>query len=45
MNFNEIYCNYDIDDRFDKLIKETEIELEDLFLYHEEIAMTGYATQ
>lgn len=38
MNFNEIYCNYDIDDRFDKLIKETEIELEDLFLHHEEIA-------
>lgn len=38
MNFNEIYCNYDIDDRFDKLIKETEIELEDLFLRHEEIA-------
>lgn len=38
MNFNEIYCNYDIDDRFDKLIKETEIELEDLFLLHEEIA-------
>ena len=38
MNFNEIYCNYDIDDRFDKLIKETEIELEELFLRHEEIA-------
>lgn len=38
MNFNEVYCNYDIDDRYDKLIKETEIELEELFLYHEEIA-------
>ena len=38
MNFNEIYCNYDIDDRYDKLIKETEIELKDLFLHHEEIA-------
>ena len=38
MNFNEVYCNYDIDDRYDKLIKETEIELKDLFLHHEEIA-------
>ena len=38
MNFNEVYCNYDIDDRYDKLIKETEIELEELFLHHEEIA-------
>lgn len=38
MNFNEVYCNYDIDDRYDKLIKETEIELEELFLRHEEIA-------
>lgn len=38
MNFNEVYCNYDIDDRFDKLIKETEIQLEELFLRHEEIA-------
>lgn len=38
MNFNEVYCNYDIDNRYDKLIKETEIELEELFLHHEEIA-------
>ena len=38
MNFNEVYFNYDIDDRYDKLIKETEIELKDLFLHHEEIA-------
>lgn len=38
MNFNDIYKNYDISDKFDGLIKEAEDELKDLFLRHEEIA-------
>lgn len=38
MNFNEIYKNYDIDDKFDDLIRESENELSDLFRFHEEIA-------
>lgn len=38
MNFNEIYKNYNIDDRYDDLIRESEKELSDLFRLHEEIS-------
>ncbi|WP_311481498.1 methionine gamma-lyase family protein [uncultured Anaerococcus sp.] len=38
MNFNEIYKNYDIDDRYDDLIRESENELSEIFRIHEEIA-------
>ena len=38
MNFNEIYKNYNIDDRYDDLIRESEKELSDLFRSHEEIS-------
>ena len=38
MNFNDVYSNYEIDDRYDNLIKESEKELESLFRRHEEIA-------
>lgn len=38
MNFNDVYKNYDIDDRYDELIRESEDELSDLFRSHEEIA-------
>ncbi len=38
MNFNEVYKNYDIDNRYDELIRESENELSDLFRVHEEIA-------
>ena len=38
MNFNDVYSNYKIDDRYDNLIKESEKELESLFRRHEEIA-------
>lgn len=38
MNFNEVYKNYDIDNRYDELIRESENELSDLFRVHEEIS-------
>lgn len=38
MNFNNVYSNYEIDDRYDNLIKKSEKELENLFIRHEEIA-------
>ena len=38
MNFNEVYKNYDIDSRYDELIRESENELSDLFRVHEEIS-------
>lgn len=38
MNFNEVYKNYDIDNKFDNLIEETERELEDKFKFHEKIS-------
>lgn len=38
MNFNEIYKNYNIDARYDDLIRESEKELSDLFRLHEEIS-------
>lgn len=38
MNFNEVYKNYDIDNRYDQLIRESENELSDLFKVHEEIS-------
>lgn len=38
MNFNDVYSNYEIDGRYDNLIKESEKELENLFRRHEEIA-------
>ncbi|MBP2015038.1 methionine gamma-lyase family protein [Anaerococcus degeneri] len=38
MNFNEIYKNYNIDARYDDLIRESERELSDLFRLHEEIS-------
>lgn len=38
MNFNEVYKNYDIDNRYDELIRESENELSDLFRFHEEIS-------
>ena len=38
MNFNEVYNNYNIDDRYDDLIIESEKELSELFRLHEEIS-------
>ena len=38
MNFNEVYNNYNIDDRYDDLIRESEKELSELFRLHEEIS-------
>lgn len=38
MNFSEIYNNYNIDNKFDDLIKESERNLESLFEKHEQIA-------
>ena len=38
MDYKEIYDNYNIDDSFDKIIKESEKELEDLFKQHEDIS-------
>ena len=38
MNFNEVYKNYDIDNRYDELISESENELSELFRLHEEIS-------
>lgn len=38
MNFNEVYKNYDIDNRYDELIRESENELSYLFRVHEEIS-------
>jgi len=38
MNFNDVYSNYEIDGRYDNLIKESEKELENLFRRYEEIA-------
>lgn len=38
MNFKELYKNYDIDDRFDSLIKEAEKELEEKFKKHDKIS-------
>lgn len=38
MNFNEVYKNYDIDNRYDELIRESENELSELFRLHEEIS-------
>ena len=38
MNFNEVYKNYYIDNRYDELIRESENELSDLFRVHEEIS-------
>lgn len=38
MNFNEVYNNYNIDDRYDDLIRESEKELPELFRLHEEIS-------
>src|SRR5699024_11451941 len=38
MNFNELYKNYDIDDKFDVLIEEAEKELEKNFNQHEKIS-------
>ncbi|WP_297688841.1 aminotransferase class I/II-fold pyridoxal phosphate-dependent enzyme [uncultured Anaerococcus sp.] len=38
MDYKEIYDNYNIDDSFDEIIKESEKELEDLFKQHEDIS-------
>lgn len=38
MNFNEVYNNYNIDDRYDDLIRESEKALSELFRLHEEIS-------
>src|SRR5699024_1895909 len=38
MNFNDVYSNYEIDGRYDNLIKESEKELENLFRRYEEVA-------
>lgn len=38
MNFNEVYKNYDIDNKFDDLIEEAERELEENFKFHEKIS-------
>lgn len=38
MDYKEIYDNYNIDDSFDKIIKESEKELEGLFKQHEDIS-------
>lgn len=38
MNYNDVYSNYEIDGRYDNLIKESEKELENLFRRYEEIA-------